>query len=223
MFSVIFEVKPKRGRFDEYLELAKELKPILERIDGFVDIDRLESKLQPGWILSHSTWRDEKSVIRWRTQPRHHEVQERGRGSVFEDYHLRVGEVVFDSSPSAAAPVREQRFDETEVGEAKYVTLTELMPDVDVSLPTAPEQLRSLVNLRLGAEGLSGQDLFASLYNPGKVALLASWRTRAHAEAWKPRPSPGAKQLRQLVVRIIRDYGMFDRREAPQFYPQVQV
>jgi len=28
--------------------------------------------------------------------------------------------------------------------------------------------------------------------------------------------------LRHRRVRIIRDYGMFERREAPQFYPAVR-
>jgi heme-degrading monooxygenase HmoA len=222
MFSVIFEVKPKRERFEEYLALAKELKPTLENIDGFVDNERFESQLRPGWMLSHSTWRDEKSVVRWRTQGRHHEVQERGRGDVFEDYHLRVGDVLFDSSPTAAAPVRELRFDETEVGNAKYATLIELTPDANVSFSPAPEQLRALVSLDLDAPGLCGQDIFASIYHPGKAALLASWRTRADAESWKPSLEPGAGHLRRRVIRIVRDYGMFDRREAPQFHPEAR-
>lgn len=64
MFSVIFEVYPKEQRFEEYLALAKHLKPILEKIDGLVDNERFESKRRPGWILSHSTWRDEKSAVR---------------------------------------------------------------------------------------------------------------------------------------------------------------
>ena len=29
----------------------------------------------------------------------------------------------------------------------------------------------------------------------------------------------GTHRVRQ--VRVIRDYGMFDRREAPQYYPEV--
>jgi len=74
MFSVIFEVLPVEGRKDEYLDLAKHLKPILETIDGFVDNERFESKRRPGWVLSHSTWRDEKSVVRWRTQGEHHVI-----------------------------------------------------------------------------------------------------------------------------------------------------
>ena len=75
MFAVIFEVHPNDGRKDDYLDLAKHLKPILEKIDGFVDNERFESKLRPGWVLSHSTWRDEKSVVRWRTEGEHHVVQ----------------------------------------------------------------------------------------------------------------------------------------------------
>ena len=87
MFSVIFEVCPKAERFDEYLALAKRLKPLLEKVDGFVDNERFESKRRPGWILSHSTWRDEKSVVRWRTAAEHHLAQEHGRSewSVYLD------------------------------------------------------------------------------------------------------------------------------------------
>ena len=74
MFSVVFEVYPKREAFDRYLDLAKELRPILERIDGFIDNERFQSSRRPEWILSHSTWRDEKSVVRWRTTAKHHET-----------------------------------------------------------------------------------------------------------------------------------------------------
>src|ERR1700747_1216705 len=125
MFAVIFEVLPGKGRKDDYLALAKHLKPILEGIDGFIDNERFESKLRPGWVLSHSTWRDEKSVVRWRTEAEHHAVQEKERYEIFEDYRLRVGEVISDTNPPPEAPIREQRLDETEVGYAKVVTLTE--------------------------------------------------------------------------------------------------
>jgi len=64
MFAVIFEVQPKKGRFDDYLELAKYLKPKLEAIDGFIDNERFESLRQKGRVLSLSTWRDEKSPSR---------------------------------------------------------------------------------------------------------------------------------------------------------------
>lgn len=31
---------------------------------------------------------------------------------------------------------------------------------------------------------------------------------------------PDGARLRR--VRVVRDYGMFDRREAPQFYPAIE-
>src|SRR5580700_5395937 len=128
MFVVVFEVHPAPGKKDDYLALAKHLKPILEKIDGFVDNERFESQLRPGWVLSHSTWRDEKSVVRWRTEGEHHATQAKGRFDIFQDYHLRVGDVTFDTDPPREAPIQERRFDETEVGKAKLVTFTEITP-----------------------------------------------------------------------------------------------
>ena len=128
MFAVIFEVQPKKERWNDYLDLAKFLKPRLEAIEGFVDIERFSSKRTEGRLLSLSTWRDEKAVVRWRTQGEHHGAQEKGRLEIFEDYHLRVGEVTDDSAPPKGLSIEQKRFDETEIGEAKVVTITELTP-----------------------------------------------------------------------------------------------
>src|SRR5258708_13032590 len=97
MFAVIFEVQPKSERFDDYLALAKQLKPKLEAIDGFIDNERFKSKRDERRLVSLSIWRDEKALIRWRTHGEHHGVQEKGRFEVFEDYHLPVGEIVSDT------------------------------------------------------------------------------------------------------------------------------
>ena len=64
MFAVIFEVQPKAERWDDYLGIAKTLKPSLEKIDGFIDNERFNSQRRKGRLLSLSIWRDEKSVIR---------------------------------------------------------------------------------------------------------------------------------------------------------------
>jgi heme-degrading monooxygenase HmoA len=217
MFSVIFEVHPRPERFDLYLDLAKELKPILEGIDGFIDNERFESVRRPGWILSHSTWRDEKSVVRWRTVAKHHDTQQRGRDEVFQNYHLRVGEIVADTAPPAALPLVEQRLDETEIGPAKFVTLTEVQPETGVTATALPDWLR----LDREAKDLVDHDVFASIYNKGKLALLASWRNRPAAEQFAPALGASPDQLRHRLVRVVRDYGMFDRRESPQYYPAI--
>jgi heme-degrading monooxygenase HmoA len=223
MFAVIFVVQPKQERWDDYLELAKQLKPKLEAIDGFIDNERFGSKKHEGRLVSLSTWRDEKAVVRWRTEGEHHGVQEIGRFEVFEDYHLRVGEIIADSAPPNGLTIDEKRFDETEVGEAKTCTITEVSP-ADGSEP-GPKSERLLAQLQLDpyAEGLLDHELFESIYNPGKLLILGSWRDRSAADAWKPRPFEGVGRIRHRQVRVIRDYGMFERREAPQFYPEVKA
>jgi heme-degrading monooxygenase HmoA len=220
MFSVIFEVFPKKERFEEYLALAKHLKPLLDRIDGFVDNERFESKRRQGWILSHSTWRDEKSVVRWRTTREHHKIQERGRSEIFQDYHLRVGDVIADTNPPREAPIKEQRFDETEVGVAKVVTFTETTPE-DGTILTSFTTLASILGLDVTGEGIIDYDVVASIYNPGKLALLVSWKNAKAASGWTP-VNTGLQTLRHRRIRIVRDYSMVDRREAPQFYPDAE-
>jgi heme-degrading monooxygenase HmoA len=222
MFSVVFEVYPKRGALDRYLDLAKELRPILEGIDGFVDNERFQSSRRTGWVLSHSTWRDEKSVVRWRTTAKHHETQQRGRNDVFADYHLRVGEIVADSAPPAGVSVVEQRLDETEISAAKFATLTEVQPGptTDVKELTA-SALPDLLGFDPSREGALDYDVFASIYNKGKLALLVSWRDRPAAAGFVARPLAGVS-IRHRVIRLVRDYGMFDRRESPQYYPDVE-
>src|SRR5260370_7256977 len=137
MFLAIFEVRPKTERFNHYLALAKRLRPTVEKSGGFVENERCERRRRPGWILSVSTWRDEKSMVRWRTTGVHHIIQKQGRAEILEDYHLRIGDVTLDTHAPSSAPVHEQRFDETEIGE-KFETVTELtpLPDALVGAPT---------------------------------------------------------------------------------------
>ena len=72
MFAVIFEVQPKKERWKDYLDLAKQLRPKLEAIDGFIANERFDSTTIKGRVLALSTWRDEKAVVRWRTHGEHH-------------------------------------------------------------------------------------------------------------------------------------------------------
>ena len=106
MIAVIFEVMPGPGRKQEYLDLAASLRPELEKIDGFVSIERFASLTNEGKILSLSFWRDEDAVRRWREFEGHRAAQAKGRGGIFADYRLRVAGVVRDYglSDRAQAP-----------------------------------------------------------------------------------------------------------------------
>ena len=96
MIAVIFEVWPAEGRAGEYFDLAASLKGDLERIDGFLSIERFESLTTKGKYLSLSFWRDEAAVRAWRNLEGHRQAQARGRAGVFADYRLRVASVIRD-------------------------------------------------------------------------------------------------------------------------------
>jgi heme-degrading monooxygenase HmoA len=220
MFAVIFEVRPKSELWNEYLDLAKLLRPEIEKIEGFIDNERFSSRRTEGRLLSLSTWRDEKAVIRWRTLAVHHKVQEKGRFEVFQDYHLRVGEFTADNQMPPGQTLVQQRLDETEVGAAKFVSISEVSAAAD-GQPATADPAGDLGVPLVGTRGLVDQETYESIYVPGKLLLLCSWSDATAAGAWEPRaPRQGA--LRHRQVRVVRDYGMFDRREAPQYYPEVR-
>jgi heme-degrading monooxygenase HmoA len=96
MYAVIFEVEPAPGRRQDYLDIAAQLRPELEQIDGFISVERFQSLTQEGKILSLSFWRDEAAVTRWRRHEQHRDAQRAGRGGIFKNYRLRVAVVVRD-------------------------------------------------------------------------------------------------------------------------------
>ena len=96
MFAVIFEVVPKPGRRDAYLDIAARLRPELEKIDGFISVERFQSLTDERKLLSLSFWRDEQAVAAWRQLEPHRGAQARGRAEVFQDYRLRVAGVIRD-------------------------------------------------------------------------------------------------------------------------------
>lgn len=96
MIAVIFEVWPHTDHRGDYLDIAAALRPELEKIDGFVSVERFESLTEKGKILSLSFWRDEAAVAQWRNLEQHRAAQARGRGGIFANYRLRVASVLRD-------------------------------------------------------------------------------------------------------------------------------
>ncbi|HKO69296.1 MAG TPA: antibiotic biosynthesis monooxygenase [Bradyrhizobium sp.] len=105
MIAVIFEVWPKPEHKQQYLDLAAELRPILEKIDGFVSIERFESLTEKGKILSLSFFRDEAAVEKWRNTPQHRRSQSKGRATIFENYRIRIAGVIRDYGMNERAQV----------------------------------------------------------------------------------------------------------------------
>ena len=96
MIAVIFEVIPEAGRKGDYLDRAARLKTELERMDGFISVERFQSLTNPEKLLSLSFWRDEAAVAGWRSHSGHRATQAAGRNGIFRNYRLRVASVVRD-------------------------------------------------------------------------------------------------------------------------------
>ncbi|HEY4144356.1 antibiotic biosynthesis monooxygenase [Pinirhizobacter sp.] len=221
MFSVIFEVHPGSGQWDDYLGNARLLRPELEKIDGFIDNIRYGSLTREGWILSLSGWRDEKALVRWRTKAVHHDVQQKGRDAILSDYHLRVGQIVTDTHVPEGQKLTEQRLDETEAGQGTTVTLVSGRHGAGWVKKVGADGVAAWLGFDAHAKGLLDWDVFDAVLTPGEVILLLSWKTRDDAAAFEESCSID-EAIRTRRVRVVRDYGMFDRREAPQYYPDAQ-
>ncbi|WP_043360443.1 antibiotic biosynthesis monooxygenase [Belnapia sp. F-4-1] len=96
MIAVIFEVEPAEGRFDEYLDHAARLKPELEKVPGFISVERFRSLTNPAKLLSLSFWEDDAAVACWRNHDLHRSSQAAGRAGIFAGYRLRVAAVLRD-------------------------------------------------------------------------------------------------------------------------------
>jgi heme-degrading monooxygenase HmoA len=96
MIAVIFEVEINPAHMQEYLDIAARLRPQLEKIDGFISVERFQSLTDEKKLLSLSFFRDESAVTRWRNIQDHQNAQNKGRTSIFNNYRLRVAGIIRD-------------------------------------------------------------------------------------------------------------------------------
>ena len=89
MIAATFEVTPKQGSRQAFLDMAAALKTELKKVDGLISIERLQF------------WKDEASLTRWRNVQAHRAAQEVGRSELFENNRLRVANVVRDYAHDA--------------------------------------------------------------------------------------------------------------------------
>ncbi len=202
MIALFFEVKPRSdGGWDRYLAIAAGLRPLLAKQEGMLFIDRYRSLLRPGTILSHSLWLDEAALAAWRSDGLHHCAQSEGRQQVFDDYRLRIAHVMHTVAPdrdALSSPVRSSYRDRA--GAARMMVVA--------------QGCGELANVRARPA-----DLFESLNREGERLWLfdAVDETEGVAIACDLHTAV----LTARVCEVERDYGMFDRTEAPQYHPPV--
>jgi heme-degrading monooxygenase HmoA len=197
MIALLFEVKPAPGQLEPYLAMAAALKPRLLESGGCDFIDRYQSRTRPGWYLSYQLWRDEAALTRWRVHGEHHQAQNAGREAIFADYQLRVLQVLRVESPGKPAwtTQRLNSYNDPAITPPRTVSLTE-------------------------REGGSGGMEFESLYRPGHFVQIDNLASYAAALDASEQCLVDAS-VTYRIAEVQRAYGMFDRREAPTYYPPV--
>ncbi|MEO9101816.1 MAG: antibiotic biosynthesis monooxygenase [Burkholderiaceae bacterium] len=205
MISQFFEVQMRPGQVDRYLALAASLRPRLDAMGGCLFIDRFRSLTRENLLLSYQIWQDEGSMIAWRVDATHHTVQEAGREQVFADYRIRIAQVVHEERPGVAAwrPERLSAYNDPVRRPPTFVV--------------ASESHRA----QLPVETPWTRDVFESVYRPGIFAHLIDVPSAQDGLSLGQRlhDDPTTEYFR--VFEVMRDYGMYDRKEAPQFYPPV--
>src|SRR6185437_13596093 len=175
------------------LGYARMVKPELESIEGFIDNTRYRSLTRDGWILSLSSWRDEKSLIRWRTHNHHHEIQQKGRDEILADYRLRVGQITADNQLPTGYAITEQRLDETQVGDGTTVTLISATRPAEWKQTKNPYDCAEWLGLNPWAADSTSWDIFDAELAPGDLMLLISWKDAAAALAYEDASVPNDK------------------------------
>lgn len=207
MIALFFEVTPRPGQEDRYLEIAGDLKPSLETSGGHLYLNRYRSLSRPRTMLSHQLWQDEASLARWRANGRHYGAQALGRREVFEDYRLRVGAIVATVTqgetpgPAGAhpAPLLGPAYNDPVRRPERYMAMLYATAEI--------------------GSGPAGREAWRSVYNDAEMAITADAADRQTGLELIDAAIRAPCVRQAHLVLVSRDYGMYERHEAPQYFP----
>ena len=204
MLTLFFEVTPKPDRYQEYLDIAAKLRPDLDAIGGCLFIDRFKSLERPGTVLSFQVWRDEAAMTAWRVHAHHHKAQTLGRSQIFTDYRLRIAQVLREEQPGKPAwqPTR--------------------LAEYNVARPPRFMMVVESTSAQFADSIATSSEHFESLYRPGEFAHVLQVPSYQAGLEVSEVCSVGGPTYRYRICEVERDYGMYDRAEAPQYYPVIE-
>lgn len=206
MIGLFFEVQTRPGRRDQYLDLAAALRPALEATGGCLSIERFRSLTREDLLLSHQIWQDEAALTAWRVHGQHHRVQELGREQVFADYRIRIAQVIHEARPHQPVWQPERR------------------TPCDGPARRPPTYMLSAESKKAELPVETGwqREAFESVYRKGHFAHVIDvpdartgieFGTQLFAD-------PTIEYFR--ILEVMRDYTMYDRTEAPQYFPPLE-
>ena len=198
MQVLLFEMEPRDGHEAHYFKHVEKLRPLLADHAGLLFIDRFKSVLRPKIILSHSLWKDEAAISKWRTDAMHHQSQSAGRNQHFVDYRIRISHALEvdnrDGNPIISS------------GEGSYRSLDAANTRLLVIITSKGEPYRE-----------SGE-LFASVNHEDTYLTIEAVASTQEATRLAQAAKEDTNVTRVIISSVSRDYGMFDRNEAPQYF-----
>lgn len=195
MRALFFEVTPRPGHEDHYFSIAAALKPRVQKNPGLLFLDRYRGLTRPNTILSYQHWRDEASMVRWREDSKHRIAQKSGREVHFADYRLRIAEIVQGFS-------RDDR-------------------QMNLATDEGDKDPRFVVGVESTGEPFPRGEPFKSVNRESAyVSVLHIANAGEGREILRDAQTQDFVSL-AILCRVDRDYGMFDRAEAPQDFPPV--
>lgn len=196
MIALFFEVLPRPGQASTYLQMAAALKPALDASGGLLFLDRSTSAARPGWFLSHQLWTSAEAMERWRADDAHRRAQVCGRTGILADYRLRVGQVIASVT-----------------GDGTFETR-----------PPPAVRERYVVSILAGPSIPSlGGESFASVYEEALSVQVVPAASATDGLALLARAASNPATRHARLCHITRDYGMFERTEAPQHFEPVTL
>ena len=204
MIALFFEVLPRPDHEATYLDMAAKLRPALDASGGLTFLDRVRSALRPAWFLSHQFWADDASMVRWRANGAHHRAQACGRTDVLADYRLRVAPVIAQVTAGALIAEQKQR------GMANHAP------------GSKPDRFVVSVISHGAVDGIGGET-FASVYDASLAVQIVPVVTEAEGLGVLTTAAAHHGLQRASLCLVSRDYGMYDRAEAPQYFEPVTL
>lgn len=111
----------------------------------------------------------------------------------------------------------EQRLDETVAAAGNTAVLVDTTQAALDPATHGAVEMASHLGLDLDATGLTDWDIYEAALTPSRFLMRTVWHDQAADEAFETTAAfPGGTRLRR--IQTIRFYGMYDRREAPQYY-----
>ncbi|EME77897.1 uncharacterized protein MYCFIDRAFT_200286 [Pseudocercospora fijiensis CIRAD86] len=212
MFITVFEETIPASRNVIAGAYYTKLRPPLQDHSGFISENGYTSPSNEKQHLVLAKFTSPEAARNWRTHPDHLRIQHKSRQGVFEDYRVRSGAVV---EPSEYYTADDPTTTTSKRG--RYLIVYE----EHISVREQPG-LRSHIEtaLLVAASGIFDEAFDITPYaNDQTVVWLISFATKKAAVKCRASQAygnvqKGAEEMTHLV-RVERDYGRFDRKEAP--------